>query len=41
LSHAKIREGIFDGPQIHKMMMDDSLIDKMTEIEEDAWNAFK
>jgi hypothetical protein len=41
LSHAKIREGIFDGPQIRKLMMDDSFIDTMTEIKEDAWNAFK
>jgi hypothetical protein len=38
LSHAKIREGIFNGPQIRKLMMDD---DTMTEIEEDVWNAFK
>jgi hypothetical protein len=41
LSHAKIREGIFDGPQIPKLMMDDCFTDTMTEIEEDAWNAFK
>jgi hypothetical protein len=42
LSHAKIREGIFDGPQIRKLIMDDdSLTDTMTEIEEDAWNAIK
>jgi hypothetical protein len=41
LSHAKIGEGIFDGPQIRKLMMDDSFTDTMTEIEEDAWNAFK
>jgi hypothetical protein len=41
LSHAKIREVIFDGPQIRKMMMDNSFTDMMTEIEEDAWNAFK
>jgi hypothetical protein len=41
LSHAKIREGIFDVPQICKQMMDDSFTDTMTEIEEDAWNAFK
>jgi hypothetical protein len=40
-SHAKIREGIFDGPQIRMLMMDDSLTDTMTEIEEDTWNAFK
>ena len=37
LSHAKIREG----PQIRKLMMDDSFTDTMTETEEDAWNAFK
>jgi hypothetical protein len=41
LSHAKIREGIFDGPQIRKLMMDDSFTDTMTETEADAWNAFK
>ena len=41
LSHAKIREGIFDGPQICKLMMDNSFTDTMTEIDEDAWNAFK
>jgi hypothetical protein len=41
LLHAKIREGIFDGPQICKLMLDDSFTDTMTEIEEDAWNAFK
>jgi hypothetical protein len=41
LSHVKIREGIFDGPQILKLMMDDSFTDTMTEIEEDIWNTFK
>jgi hypothetical protein len=41
LSHAKIREGIFDEPQIRKLMMDESFTDKMTEIEQDEWNAFK
>jgi hypothetical protein len=41
LSRAKIREGIFDGPQIRKLVMDDSFTDTMTEIEENAWNAFK
>jgi hypothetical protein len=41
LSHAKIREGIFDGLQIRKLKKDDSFTDMMTEIEEDAWNAFK
>ena len=41
LPHAKIREGIFDGPQIRTLMMDNSFTGTMTEIEEDAWNAFK
>jgi len=41
LSYAKIREGIFDGPQIRKLMMDDSFTGTMTEIAEDTWNAFK
>jgi hypothetical protein len=40
LSHAKIREGIFDVPQIRKLVMDNSFTDTMTEIEEDEWNAF-
>jgi hypothetical protein len=41
LPHAKIREGISDGPQIRKLMMDDNFTDTVTEIEEAAWNAFK
>jgi hypothetical protein len=41
LPHAKIREGIFDGPQIRKLMTDDSYTDTVSEIEENAWNTFK
>ena len=41
LSYVKIREEIFDGPQIRRLMMDDRFTDTLTEIEEDAWNAFK
>jgi hypothetical protein len=41
LSHAKVREGIFDVPHIRNLMMDDNFTDTMTEIEEVAWNAFK
>jgi hypothetical protein len=41
LSHVKIREGLFDGPQIYRVMMDNTFTDAMTEIEEDTWNAFK
>jgi hypothetical protein len=37
----KVREGIFDGPHIRNLMMDDSFTDTMTEIEEVEWNAFK
>jgi hypothetical protein len=32
---------MLDGPQIRKLMMDDSFTGTVTEIEEDAWNAFK
>jgi hypothetical protein len=41
LAHAKIREGIFDGLQIRKLMMDDRFTNAMPETEKDAWNAFK
>ena len=41
MSHAKIREEIYDRPQIRKLMMDDGFTDTMTEIEDDVWNAFK
>jgi hypothetical protein len=37
LSRAKIREGLFDGPQIRKLMMDDdSFTDTMTAIEKNT-----
>lgn len=36
-----MREGIFDGPQIRKLMMDVNFTSTMIEIEEDAWNTFK
>jgi hypothetical protein len=41
LSRAKIREGIFDGSQIRKLIMDNSFTDGMTKIEEDAWNTLQ
>jgi hypothetical protein len=41
LSCAKIREGIFDWPQMRKLMMNDIFTDTMIKIEEDAWNTFK
>ena len=41
LSDAKIKEGIFDGPQIHKMFKDQNFIHHMNEIEKSAWLSFK
>jgi hypothetical protein len=41
LSPTKIREGIFNKPQIRKLVIDDNFTDTMTETEEDAWNVFK
>jgi hypothetical protein len=41
LLHAKVRDGIFNGPQIRKLMMDDSFTDTMPETGKDAWSAFK
>ena len=41
LSEAKIKEGIFNGPDIRKLMKDDSFIDKMNIKEENAWLSFK
>ena len=41
LSDAKIKEGIFDGPQIRKMFKDQNFIHYMNEIEKSAWLSFK
>ena len=41
LSNAKIKEGIFDGPQICKMIKHQNFIDHMNEIEKSAWLSFK
>ena len=41
LGDAKIKEGIFDGPQIRKMFKDQNLIHHMNEIEKAAWLSFK
>ena len=41
LSDAKIKEGIFDGPQIRKMFKDYNFIHHMNEIEKSAWLSFK
>jgi len=41
ISDAKLKEGVFDGPQIRKMLRDDSFIEHMNDKEKAAWNSFK
>lgn len=41
LSDAKVRAGIFVGPQIRRMFASKELEDKMTDLEKNAWNAFR
>lgn len=41
LSEAKIKEGVFDGPQIRKMFRDSHFIDHMNELEKAAWLSFR
>ena len=37
LFDAKLKEGIFDGPRIRKLLKDDVFITKMTSTEKKAW----
>ena len=41
LSDAKIKGGIFVGPQISTMLKSESLKAKMNETEKEAWQAFR
>lgn len=41
LSDAKIKEGIFVGPDIRKLMKDDDFEKTMTSVEKNAWTSFK
>lgn len=41
LSDAKVKEGIFIGPQIKAMLTDDAFLSQMTPVERRAWSAFK
>jgi hypothetical protein len=41
LSEAKVKGGIFVGPQIRKMLNSDELENKMTAQEKKAWQAFR
>jgi hypothetical protein len=40
-SEAKLKEGLFVGPDITKLMFDEDVLLTMTEVERDAWIAFK
>ena len=41
ISDAKVHEGVFDGPQIHKMFNDQKFIKIMNKKEKAAWTSFK
>lgn len=41
LSEAKLKEGVFVGPDIRKMMFDSNFENKMTTKEKEAWTSFK
>jgi len=41
VNDAKIKEGIFIGPQIREMMQDEQFDEDLNEIERNAWLSFK
>ena len=41
ISSVKLKEGVFDGPQIRKMLRDENFIATMNVNERDAWLSFK
>ena len=41
LSEAKVKGGIFTGPQIRQMLGSKELEGKMTALERDAWQSFR
>ncbi|GBN54563.1 hypothetical protein AVEN_204493-1 [Araneus ventricosus] len=41
LSEAKLKEGVFEGPDIRKMMKDENFETKMETNERKAWESFK
>jgi hypothetical protein len=41
LSEAKLKEGVFVGPDKRKLMFDEDFLLTMTEVERQAWIAFK
>jgi len=41
LSEAKLKEGVFEGSQIRKMLRGDSFIEHMNDTEKATWDSFK
>ena len=41
ISEAKIKEGIFVGPQIREVLNDDEFENNLNMLEQRAWNSFK
>jgi hypothetical protein len=41
LSTAKVKEGVFDGPQIRKLTKEYAFSRTMTDLELQAWESFK
>ena len=41
LSEAKLKEGVFVGPDIRKLMKDNNFENLMNNVERSAWNSFK
>ena len=41
ISDAKLKEGVFDGPQIRTLLKDEKFLNKMNKKEKDAWLSFK
>jgi hypothetical protein len=41
LSEAKLKEGVFIGPDIRKLMFDEDFLFTMTEVEREAWIVFR
>jgi len=41
VSEAKIKEGVFDGPQVRSLLKDEQFEKKMTSVEKAAWRSFR
>lgn len=41
LSESKVKEGVFVGPQIRKLFLDETFVNHLTETQAEAWEAFQ